>query len=235
MQVFHFEQVSSTQDLAKEYLKNNPNGIAAAFVADSQTNGYGKQGRDFYSPAKTGMYFSIALPKFDLDSAKAGLMTPFIAVKIVEVLQKLFPNKSFKLKWVNDIYLNQRKIAGILVEKVAAGLVVGFGINLTTTKFPKAIAKKAGSIDQSFDREKLEQFLIKNVLFAVQNYDQIDFLDEYRKLSCVIGRQVSLHQGQKRYAGCVVNIDDQGCLLVDIQHRLLHFSSGEIDKVDLEK
>lgn len=92
MLVYRYDQVESTQDLAKDYLKNKNKKIAA-FVAQSQTNGYGKQGRFFYSPAQTEIYFSIAFPNFEIVQDKINLLTPCIATYVVDVLRKFYPQK----------------------------------------------------------------------------------------------------------------------------------------------
>lgn len=235
MRYFQYEQVKSTQDLAKKYLENKNEIQNAVFVAESQTNGYGKLNRSFYSPAKTGIYFSIAIPNFQLNQEKAGLLTPFVAIKMVHCLCHFFPQQAFQIKWVNDIYLNSRKVAGILTETHQNGLVIGIGININTTVFPKEITQKAGSIvHDSYDRAALTQSLIQSVVEAVQQYDQADFLNEYRSLSCVLNKRVQVKVGKRLVEGKTIAIDHAGRLVVESNGKALTFASGEISKVNVD-
>lgn len=232
MKIFNYNAVKSTQDLAKKYLEKND--TIAAFVANNQTAGYGKQGRYFYSPANTGIYLSLAIPGFIPNKEKIGLLTPDIATKVVEVLQADFPNVDFKLKWVNDIYVNGKKIAGILTEIQTNGLVIGLGVNINTTFFPGDLNKRAGSISSSiYNKQKITSKIIAVILLATRDYNEGVFLEKYRKLSIVLNRQVKLKVGKKLICGTAIEIDDQGKLIVNVDGKLKSFSSGEIIKLDL--
>lgn len=145
MKKYVYQTVTSTQDLAKAYLKNGGLEIAC-FLANQQTAGYGKRGRHFYSPADQGLYLSLVLPKFHFIKAKMSLLTPAVAMAIVEQLAVFYPDKDFVLKWVNDIYLDGKKIAGILTERLVKGLVIGVGINSAEERFPVQLQSKAGSL-----------------------------------------------------------------------------------------
>lgn len=232
MQVFKFKQVDSTQILAKKYLENNQK--IAAFITESQTSGYGKQGRNFYSP-KTGIYFSVAYPKFVPNREKISLLTLRIATEVVECLQVFFPDKEFKLKWVNDIYLDGKKVAGVLTELSKDGLVVGVGINVQTRFFPEEIRKKAGGITSDhFDKEKLTNELLKSVEIGVKQYSDDSFLKKYRQLSNVIGKNVVLEIGKRKVTGLVDGIDNLGRLVIMSDGKETAYSSGEISKVNVD-
>lgn len=231
MQIFTYQTVASTQDLAKNYLTDG-NSKIAAFIAREQTAGYGKRGRSFYSPPKTGIYLSIAFPNFQFETEYVGLLTLAIGVAVVHILQKEFPSCDFRLKWVNDIYLNDKKVAGILTEKNKFGLIVGIGINISTASFPKKISSHVGSIIQgSFASGELDVQLIRAVIQATKTYRSATFLDEYRKLSYLKNKEVTLKLGQKTITGRVVKIDDKGRLVLNRQNMLVSYFSGEIIKV----
>lgn len=232
MQIFQYQTVASTQDLAKKYLaeKNKEN---AAFIAQEQTAGYGKRGRSFYSPAKTGIYLSVALPNFKLDVNHASLLTLAIGVEAVHVLQDRFSSNDFRLKWVNDIYLNDKKIAGILTEKTKFGLVIGIGINISTTNFPNEISNHVGSIiKENIATDLISKQLIEAVIQATKIYQSIDFLNKYRKISYLHNKKVTLKIGHQRITGQVVTIDDQGRIVIKDQNTVHHYSSGEVVKVE---
>jgi BirA family biotin operon repressor/biotin-[acetyl-CoA-carboxylase] ligase len=235
MQIYEYRKVISTQDLAKKYLEEK-NNKTAAFIAQEQTAGYGKRGRSFYSPAKTGIYLSIALPNFKIDLNYAGLLTLAIGISVVPVLKKQFPANDFQLKWVNDIYLNDRKIAGILTEKTKFGLIVGIGINITTTSFPSSISDHVGNITQSdVDNNQISRKLVKAIIQATKTYQNAKFLDNYRELSYLKNKKVTLKVGRKHITGRVVTIDNQGRLVIACQNTLRRYSSGEVIKVELNK
>lgn len=231
MKIFTFDQVTSTQDLARNYLKRHL--YKATFVANSQTNGYGKRGRSFYAPANTGVYFSIAIPNFNLNPEKSELLTPAIATALVNILNIFFPLITLQLKWVNDIYLNNKKVGGILTEFSSKGLIIGIGINISTQSFPQELQSKAGSITkQEFDHHKLITALLRAVINAIENYESGSFLPQYRRLSCILNKNVTLKLGKQTIHGLAVDINDLGELVVKSDGKLHTYSSGEVIKVE---
>ena len=231
MKIFTFDQVTSTQDLAHNYLKQHLQ--KAAFVANSQTNGYGKQGRNFYAPANTGVYFSIAVSNFKLNQEKSDLLTPAIATALVNTLNVFFPLITLQLKWVNDIYLNNKKVGGILTEFSSNGLVIGVGINISTQSFPEELHTKATSITkEEFNRMELIDSLIEAVNNALITYQSGEFLPEYRHLSCTLNNNVVLKIGKKEIHGLAININDKGELVVQSNNEIHSYSSGEVIKVE---
>lgn len=231
MRAYFYQTVASTQDLAKTYLKKG--GLeAACFSAKQQTGGYGKRGRYFYSPAGQGLYLSLALPHFRANQGKINLLTPAIATAVVAELKPFYPDCSFALKWVNDIYLEGKKIAGILTEQVAAGLVVGLGLNLNINAFPPELRAKADSLhDPDFKQKNLGQKMMTAILRASRNYQTGEFLPKYRSLSLLINKKVRLKLGRKNICGQVLDIDQLGRLVLRHEGRVDHFSSGEVIKV----
>lgn len=231
MKIFTFDQVTSTQDLARSYLVTHAH--QAAFVANSQTKSYGKRGRSFFSPPDTGVYFSLAVPDFKLNKEKSELLTPAIATALVDILQSLFSSIKLKLKWVNDIYLDNKKVGGILTEYSTNGLIIGVGINISTQVFPNNLQEKAGSITkQRFNRQKLINSLLRAVSTSLGTYKSGDFLPQYRHLSCLLNKDITLQLGKKVVHGIAVNINERGELVVKSNGQLHSYSSGEVIKVE---
>ncbi len=236
------DEMRSTQLEAKAWLTENTLTAPTVLIANRQTRGYGRRGRQFYSPADSGLYMSLILPNVYKDIADVGLLTTGVATKVVQVLNAFFPDKPFSLKWVNDVLLDGRKVAGILCEAVmelesstVSAFVVGVGLNLTTGAFPDEIAQKAGAIvtETPVDRNRLAAHLMDEIVTAYPNFPSGDFLPDYRKWTMMIGKTVTLDLGARNMTGQVQAIADNGGLVVrDAMGRTQTYLSGEVTKVN---
>ena len=240
--IFVFDEVTSTQELAKQYLSSHEVKQPLIFVANNQTEGHGRRGRNFYSPSDTGLYFSLILPNPSHDILKIGLLTTSTAVAVVKVLEQFYKDKKFQLKWVNDIYLGTYKVGGIITEAAldlesssAGNFIMGIGLNLSTKDFPADLSEKAQGINPEFkiDRNQLLAEMAKEVINNFANYRQPDLIDEYRKRSLLFGKNVTLKLGTKAVNGQVEGISDDGSLILKAKSgELQTFKSGEVVKVD---
>jgi BirA family biotin operon repressor/biotin-[acetyl-CoA-carboxylase] ligase len=240
--IFAFDEVTSTQELAKQYLSSHEVKQPLIFVANNQTEGHGRRGRNFYSPSDTGLYFSLILPNPSHDILKIGLLTTSTAVAVVKVLEQFYKDKNFQLKWVNDIYLGTYKVGGIITEAAldlesssAGNFIMGIGLNLSTKDFPAELSEKAQGINPEFkiDRNQLLAEMAKEVINNFANYRQPDLIDEYRKRSLLFGKNVTLKLGTKAVNGQVEGISDDGSLILKAKSgELQTFKSGEVVKVD---
>jgi len=134
------EEVSSTQDIVKQenFEPFKP------LIARRQLNGKGRKGNKWYSPPKAGLYFSVKLPK-DFFPKKEDLSTVSLVcgLSVSETVDSFIFSK---IKWPNDVYINNKKIAGILVENSKDFLIIGIGVNLNTKVFPADLKNYATSI-----------------------------------------------------------------------------------------
>ena len=139
------------------------------------------------------------------------------------------------IKWVNDIYLNQKKIAGILTEAITSvetGLVtdviIGVGINFSITDFPKNLQTKAGSLFQQkapITRNELIAEIWK--CFYETEVDELLYL--YKKRSIVLGKEISFKKDQEIFTGKACDISDQGQLLIELANgKKIWLNSGEV-------
>lgn len=235
--------VDSTNAYLKRMATRTPLVEPVVVVADTQTAGYGRSGRTFYSPGQTGIYLSIGLPVTASQPLNAGLLTTSTAVVVAQTLQQLF-NVSVELKWVNDVLVNHHKVVGIMSEGMTnletgqiSTVIVGMGINLTTADFPTAIQNKAGAVlthPTAITRNQVVRTLLQNFFDRYPTYRTGNFMTTYRKLSMVINQRVALKSGAQTYDGVVEDIDQNGALVVQLTDgRVQHFSSGEITKVNL--
>lgn len=231
--VDYFKQINSTQDYAKQLVTEQKITQPLLVVADQQTAGHGRYGRQFYSPAKTGIYLSMVVPAV---TCPPGLFTISLAVTIGHMLDRVLGGKAqIQFKWVNDIYLNRKKVSGILVEKLAGMLVCGIGINVTTTDFPHDLQAKAGALtrDSSLSRLQLILALVKAVQADLHLYSSGKFLDEYRQRLLGHNCVATLKVNRGLVTGRMKGITNTGKLILQTANGSLVVNSGEVIKVNL--
>lgn len=229
-QVICYKTVDSTNTEAKRLLPHTQNDLL--LVAEEQTAGRGRQGKSFYSPAKTGIYFSLALHTSSALPDAVGI-TSAAAVAVCRAIEALTDKKP-QIKWVNDIYLGEKKIAGILCEAVqdnrthtASAVIIGIGINLHTTAFPQEI-KNAASLNADISRAALVAAVINELYRAVQQgYD--GFLEDYRRRSMIVGKHLVFWQNGIAASATVLSIDERCGLTVRLDSgEITTLRSGEI-------
>ena len=168
----YFSTIDSTNTYAKNLLEKNLNQNLIV-VANSQTAGRGRMGRSFYSPNASGLYFSLTI---DLQNKNItpSQITAFSGVEVCNTIKDFF-NIDSKIKWINDIFINNKKVCGILAEGIIdyttgkiAKVVLGIGINLYKSKkdFPQEIQNIAGTV---LEKEISEQTKIEFTAKLIQN------------------------------------------------------------------
>lgn len=230
MDIFKFDQTDSTNLRAKEKILQGAS-LPCLFVANSQTMGRGRRGKSFYSPKDTGLYMSLALPYdyIDCDNVSITSMTAVaVALAIKEVC-----SIDTGIKWVNDLYIKDKKVCGILTELVCEPLsntplaiIIGIGINLSTKNFPSDIENSATSLFVSENvKEKLWEKITENILNIKDN----SFMDEYRRLSIVLGKEICYTVNDVDFHGVALDINDKGHLeVLNSDGSKATLSSGEI-------
>lgn len=228
MKIHVFDTVTSTNDVARELCNTSAEPILV--IADSQTNGRGRQGKSFFSPENSGLYFSFTYntpsPAFDFTG-----LTCAVAVGVTRAIEKL-TNLKPEIKWVNDIYLDGRKVAGILVQSVAENgvikkVIIGVGVNISTVSFPDDIRDIAGSLGAELDRNILAAEIINNTYELLAKTPD-SYLDEYRSKSNVIGKEIICIRDNVRHNALAVDIDPAGGLVVLENGEKTTLTSGEI-------
>ena len=230
------EQLDSTNNRAKTLAAAGaPHGLTV--IADSQTGGRGRMGRSFYSPVHSGVYLTCVL-RPDCAPEKAGLLTSLAAVAAARAVEKV-SKAEVRIKWVNDLYIGEKKICGILSE---AGLgmeagrleyaVVGIGINVKQMKFPPELRDIATSVGNETGKEADRNRLIAGILNELEMlYGDLEtgrFLEESRKRSNVIGRDVTVIEGGRTYSAHALDIDDQGRLVIETGAGRTCLNYGEV-------
>ena len=232
-------EVGSTNDsLREKAIAGYPEGTV--LIAGMQTDGKGRLGRRFYSPADTGVYMSILLRPTDIQPSKALRLTTAAAVAVCRAIESV-SGKDPKIKWVNDVYLDNRKVCGILTEgavSLESGsldyVVLGVGINVYRPEkgFPADIEDIAGYIFEektSDGKNMIAAAFLNNFMKIYQSGDFESYIDEYRKRSFVIKKNIDvINDGSIRKA-FALGIDDNCRLIVCFEDGTMeHLDAGEI-------
>lgn len=232
------EQVTSTNDL----LKNSKAKEGKVIVAEEQTGGKGRLGRNFHSPKGTGVYFSLLLtPTIAIDEATT--ITAAAAVAVSEAIEKL-TGENAEIKWVNDIYIKKKKVCGILTEGIfdmenrkLGQVILGIGINLTEPPdgFPGDISSLAGGVFTEAESPKdSRNLLVAEVLLHFWTYynklQAKEFLPGYRNRSMVTGKNILILRGEESPKKAkALDIDDNFHLIVEREDgEIEYISSGEV-------
>ena len=238
----HFSpKVDSTNVTAMDLAQQDaPEGTVV--LAEQQLHGRGRGDRSWHSPPGVGIYCSIVL-RPELSPAKTMLLTLMTAVAIAKAVA-LETNLSPRIKWPNDILINDKKVVGILLESKVGGsgvghAIIGFGINVnhTPADLPQELLSTASSLfielGEQVDRRKLIIKILAEVEYLYEGLQQGDvatILKEWRHFSATLGRHVRiLHRGE-RLEGVAVDVTEEGALLVRVeQNSLITVHAGDIE------
>ena len=217
-----FDEVGSTNDIAKEsHVGLKP----LLVVADRQTAGRGRLGRSFASPGDAGLYMTLALrPTFDLN--KALYVTMAVAVAVCRAVEKVAGVRG-RIKWVNDIFYQQKKVCGILTEahsnfetgKIDT-LIIGIGVNCFPGALPEELKDIAGCLSEetaSFSRAELAAEIVNETMDILEDLNSMAFLREYRSKCFILGKNIYIHPNldQRSIRARAIDIDDNGGLVVE--------------------
>jgi len=227
-------------DSTNQYLLDRIGELSSgdACVAEYQQAGRGRRGRKWFSPFGSNLYLSMYW-KLDQGPAAAMGLSLVIGIVMAEVLQRLGA-EDVRVKWPNDLYLKDRKLAGILVELTgktgdAAQLVIGAGINLRMRE-PEADTINQGWINLqeagvNIDRNELTAMLLKELRAALLHFEKeglAPFISRWRGLDNFLDRPVKLLIGDQEIHGIERGIDQQGALLLEQDGIIKPYIGGEI-------
>ena len=227
-----FDELDSTNTYLKK-IGSNGEKENKLVIALSQTDGRGRMGRSFYSPNGTGIYFSLLIhPEFSAE--KSLFLTVMAAVSVAETVMK-YNSNDVKIKWVNDIYIEGKKVCGILTEgavnsnKKLDYAVVGIGINVIAPEngFPDDIKDIATAVFPGNTEEYIKEKIVADVVnrfFSVYNGDDKDYIRRYKEYSYLTGKEINIISGDKTRPATVIDITDN-C------HLLVRNKNGEIEEI----
>ena len=248
--VQRFDAVSSTNDIAIRMAgEGAPEGTVV--VAGEQTAGRGRHGRNWSSPAGEGLYLSVIL-RPDLQFDRLWQMAFIAAVSAAEAIRQASGLEA-RIKWPNDILLNDRKVCGILIEAASSqepgarsqesgvrshrpAVIVGIGINVNIRDFPAEIAGTATSIARELGRvipvREVERALLTCLAAHYYRYIRQGFpamLEVWKSLDCTMGRRVRVHTPEGIVEGTAVEVTPTGDLVVRGEgSRTILVTAGEV-------
>lgn len=227
MKILKFDEIDSTNSYMKDNISafNNYDIVSAK----NQTSGRGRRGNTWSSSEGMAL-FSFLLKsekKMDIkDYTKIPLIT---GIATLSALKKIEEN-DYKFKWTNDIYLNSKKLSGILVEKVGDDFIIGIGINVNN-KIPKDLAEIAISLNGEYDIDKIIFTVVEEFSKYYEKFISgkwLEILNEINEHNFLKGKEIKVKIGEASYYGKALNIAEDGRLEIEMNKQIKYFSSGEI-------
>ena len=201
-------------------------------VADEQTAGRGRQGKQFYSPRGTGIYMTVVV-HHGRRLQDAVSVTTAAGVAVCRAIEEL-TDKHPQIKWVNDVYIDDKKICGILTEAVvgmesglAEAMIIGIGANMQTEQFPPDV-ENAASLDADVSRADMIA-AIADHLWEILDDGYESYIDYYRSHSMLLGKAITFIRDGVTTPATAIGIDEIGGLVVRLEDgSVITLRSGEI-------
>ena len=240
-----FAVVDSTNRVAKEALHRDPAIAPALFWSRDQTAGRGRQGRTWIS-SRGSLTFSLAVGAKDLPENRLNwpLAALVVGLAVCDGVEEVAPALQTKLKWPNDVYLNERKLAGVLIESTSnpsQGLVIGVGVNVCNDlkTADREVRQRAIAIHAKANCSPIHQDeLVSNTLTAIVTHIErrllswqrspATLIDDYRNRCLLTGREIELTQCQHLLRGICRGINGNGELMIEDAGEKTAVRTGEI-------
>jgi len=233
------EETDSTNSYLKALAADGAS-AGTVVIANRQSAGRGRLGRSFFSPGEKGIYMSILLrPEITLE--RAVLITSMAAVAVAEAIEQVSGIPA-KIKWVNDIFINNKKVCGILTE---AGIdaekqtldyaVLGIGVNVGTMEFPAELQTIATSVSNEcgffVSKETLMDAILKELERWYPTLWNGSFLKESKKRSLLLGKEILVVDAMAEggfYVAKAVDLNGLGNLIIEKDGKKVILNSGEV-------
>lgn len=248
--IHHYKKIKSTQQLALFLAETNiKNEHGTVIIADEQSEGIGRGKKKWVSPMG-GLWMSLIIqPRIEID--KINMLSVISAISVCETINEILHLKTY-IKWPNDILINDKKLAGILINTSINNnkidyIVIGIGINIKVDieKIKlfidpnNILPSEVTSLQQEIEGKRLDRLiLLKHLLGKIEFYLSLlehdkfhkKIIEIYKNLLNTVGKRITVYQeGLKKYSGLVLDIDNTGGLILERDDRLREIIySGEI-------
>ena len=235
----YMKEIDSTNRYLKELAADGaPEGTV--IIAEKQSAGRGRLGRSFFSPEEKGIYMSILL-RPDMELQRSVLITSMAAVAVARAIERISGVPAL-IKWVNDVFLNKKKVCGILTE---AGIdtqkgtldyaVLGIGVNVGIMEFPAELKEIATSVSNECGFAVSKEVLIEEILKELEQWYPTlwdgSFLEESKKRSVLLGKDILVLNASAEggsYPAKAVDINELGNLIIERNGVREVLNSGEV-------
>jgi BirA family biotin operon repressor/biotin-[acetyl-CoA-carboxylase] ligase len=255
--IYHYKRIPSTQQLAISFAETNiSNENGTVILADEQYNGKGRGNKKWISP-KGGLWMSLIIkPKIELN--KINILSLIAAISVCEIINEIY-NLETRIKWPNDIVIDNKKIAGILIDSSISDnnidyIVIGIGINIVVDilkinlflSSSDRLSQKVTSLQNEVKEICIDRFiLLKQILERIEYYvflvpnrtDYTKIIKIYKKLCNTLGKRIYVYgKDIKEFCAIAKDIDLDGGLILKRENEIIEkIYSGEISIREIEK
>ena len=220
--IIQLERVDSTNRYARRLAAEGA-AHGTLVIAEEQTEGRGRRGRSWISPAGEGIFMSLII-RPDCQTERVPMLSLQTALAVAQAIRRV-TGLDAKIKWPNDIVVSGRKVCGMLLEMDAdadgvRSVVAGIGVNVHQMQFPEEIIHTASSLDLLSGRRISRMEIVHAFLTAFEEVDIMAkendgrFMDTYRAYSATIGQMVQVIAINETYTGTALDVTPSGTLIV---------------------
>lgn len=227
MKFLKLDEIDSTNN----YMKKNIDKFSSYDIvsAKNQTSGRGRRGNTWVSSKGMALFSFLLKTDKKLDINEYTKLPLIAGIATLSAMKKIEEN-DYKYKWTNDIYLEEKKLSGILVEKVENDFVIGIGINVNN-QIPEEIKDIAVSLKNKHDIDKVILTVVETFADYYNKFSSgkwLDILDEINKYNFLKNKNIKVNVGSEVYNGEALDINKDGRLAVKINNEIKYFNAGEI-------
>jgi len=236
--IHFYDSLESTNNTAKEMVSSGAV-HGTVIIADRQTGGRGRFGRSFFSPSGSGIYLSFILDTDLFFPHSPALSTVYTAVCVCEAIE-ILTDKEPQIKWVNDIFIDGKKVCGILVESITNSdgkrwLVVGIGLNFSVPAegFPLELQNCAGALFEGecpvVSKKRFIDEIVGRFLELNERYSREELIYVYKRRLMILGKEISVVSPNGTFFATAIDVDCNGGLVVRMHDGAMQtLSFGEI-------
>lgn len=227
MKFLKFDEIDSTNNYMKKNITSFENYDIVS--AKTQTSGRGRRGNTWLSPEEMALFSFLLKSEKEFSIIEATKLPLLAGISTLSALKKI-KDGDYSFKWTNDVFLNSKKLCGILIERVKNDFVVGIGINVAN-KIPDDIKNIAISMESDYDIDKLilkvvEEFSVYYERFSEGKWQEI--IEEINSYNFLKDKKIRVHIGDKIFEGIARNIVEDGRIQIEMNGEIKLFSVGEI-------
>ena len=238
--IHYIERVDSTNKYAFALCKRGEANEGEVFVAKEQYKGRGYQNNIWLSDPGKNLTFSLVIQPHFVLPAQQFAITQFISLAILDQLKKLLPDEIIKIKWPNDVYINEKKVCGVLVQNTITGntfdyAIIGVGLNVHQKDFPVELPNPTSLIYYLKSELNLREFLNDLLSSVNRRYEQLIFSPELLKEAYLqhlyrFKKMSEFEDANGKFLGEIKGIGDFGELLItDDTGHLRKYNFKEIE------